>query len=391
MGKFGKKNVVSSDLSSYMIGIMAPSGFGKTTLMYEACEKLYGDKGYLVLDMGTEKGIDAIEDIVYEHVDNYGTLNEIVNDIVKNKVTDYPKLKVVVLDTLDAYFDVVEEYVIKAWNAEHANEKEFKKATSINSVEGGYGRGMDRVIEVAKKIITRLNSVGVGVWYTAHVKEKEQSDLYTGAVFTSITANMNSKYFNSIKNSTHAIGCGYYDRTIEKIEVGEENPVTKKKKERSARTNETRKIKFRDDMLVADAKSRFKYIIDEIPLDTDAFIKAISDAIEASRKHKGDSVDKVQSAPKTEISDTIKKMEAALDYANGDDLELDEPPFDTDDKPFDKTAIIAFIRDNYKGLIVEAKTEIKQILDGQKLEAIDDEETLKKIANIVESSLRPIE
>ena len=35
MGKFGKKNIVSSDMSNYMIGIIGPSGFGKSTLMYK--------------------------------------------------------------------------------------------------------------------------------------------------------------------------------------------------------------------------------------------------------------------------------------------------------------------------------------------------------------------
>ena len=33
MGKFGKRVNVATDLSKYMIGVMAPSGFGKTTLL----------------------------------------------------------------------------------------------------------------------------------------------------------------------------------------------------------------------------------------------------------------------------------------------------------------------------------------------------------------------
>ena len=66
---------------------------------------------------------------------------------------------------------------------------------------------------------------------------------------------------------------------------------------------ETRKIKFRDDALVADAKSRFKYITDEINLDCDEFIQAIKDAIEAERKN--GSV-----TPTTTKKSTTKKVES---------------------------------------------------------------------------------
>ena len=285
MGKFGKKVTVSTNMNDYMIGVMAPSGFGKTTLMYQICEQEFGSDGYIVLDMGTEDGVSAIEGIVAEPVPTWKKMREVVDDIVKNKETDYADLKVVVLDTLDAAFEIAETFTIDAWNRENISKKDFVKSTSINSVEGGFGKGMDRVIDTVKKEITKLEKVGVKTYWTSHVKEKDQSDLFTGANYTSLTANMPMKYFNSIKNSSHVIGFGYFDRSIEKQEVGDANPMTKKKKERKAVIDETRKIKFRDDALVADAKSRFKYITDEINLDCDEFIQAIKDAIEAERKN----------------------------------------------------------------------------------------------------------
>jgi GTPase SAR1 family protein len=283
MGKFGKKVTVSTNINDYMIGVMAPSGFGKTTLMYQVCEKEFGPDGYIILDMGTEDGVSAIEGATAEPVPTWKKMKEVVDDIVKNKATEYPDLKVVILDTLDAAFEIAEIYTIDSWNRENIGKKDFTKSTSINSVEGGFGRGMDRVIDTVKKEIVRLESVGVKTYWTSHVKEKDQSDLFTGANYTSLTANMPMKYFNSIKNSSHVVAFGYFDRSIEKHEVGDANPVTKKKKERKAVVDETRKIKFRDDALVADAKSRFAHIIDEINLDADEFIKAIKDAIEAEK------------------------------------------------------------------------------------------------------------
>jgi hypothetical protein len=324
MGKFGKKVTVSTNINDYMIGVMAPSGFGKTTLMYQVCEKEFGPEGYIVLDMGTEDGTSAIEGITAEPVPTWKKMKEVVDDIVKNKNADYPDLKVVILDTLDAAFEIAEEYTIKLWNQENMGKQGFTPSTSINSVEGGFGKGMDRVIDTVKKEITRLEKVGVKTYWTSHVKEKDQSDLFTGANYTSLTANMPMKYFNSIKNSSHVVAFGYFDRSIEKQEVGEANPMTKKKKERKAVVDETRKIKFRDDALVADAKSRFAHIIDEINLDADEFIQAIKDAIETERKS--------SVAPTTTKKKTTKKPEPIEEpVEDNTDILDDEIPFETDD------------------------------------------------------------
>jgi hypothetical protein len=417
MGKFGKKVSVSTNINDYMVGIMAPSGFGKTTLMYQICEKEFGSDGYIVLDMGTEDGVSAIEGVVAESVPTWKKMREVVDDIVKNKDTDYADLKVVVLDTLDAAFEIAEEYTIDSWNRENISQKDFKKATSINSVEGGFGKGMDRVIDTVKKEITRLEKVGVKTYWTSHVKEKDQSDLFTGANYTSLTANMPMKYFNSIKNSSHVIGFGYFDRSIEKQEVGDANPMTKKKKERKAVIDETRKIKFRDDALVADAKSRFKYITDEINLDCDEFIQAIKDAIEAERKNGNvaPATTKKTTAKKTtkksepvvekneEEDELLDQLKAAVDSIEEDKNEIldDAVPFDLDDdddilaeETIDEDAIITLnddrlnaIRVAFKASDVGVKTEVKKHLTnyGNKLSAemkVRDVNAIEKILGI---------
>ena len=400
MGKFGKKTVVSSDMSNYMIGVMGPSGFGKTTLMFKTCDKLFGEDGYMIFDIGAEQGTKAIDGVVYEHVPNFGKLKEVVDDIVKNKDSDYPDLKVVVLDTLDAYFEIVEEYVIKAWNSENAGNSNFKKATSINSVEGGYGRGMDRVVDTAKKVISRLNSVGVGVWWTAHIKEKDQADLFTGANFTTLTANMTLKYFNSIKNSCHIVACGYFDRNIEKQEVGDENPVTKKKKERSTIIQEARKIKFRDDLLIADAKSRFAHIVDEINLDTNEFITAIQNAIKAEQSGAEKKENTIREIERPKIVETAnvepvvekEKVVVKAETKVSDDLpDDDEPPFDIDDSKeetgLNRETTISEIKALFKELNKDAKIRIKAIRgEGRSLEDCSDDD-LKEIKEIVDSEL----
>ena len=390
MGKFGKKTVVSKNMGDYMIGIMAPSGFGKTTLMPRVCERLFGDDGYIILDMGMEDGTAAINDIVAERVDTFKKLKDVVDDIVKNKTTDYPNLKVLVFDTLDAYFELVEEYTIKMWNYENQNVKNFVPATSINSVEGGFGRGMDRVIDTAKKIVSKLESVGVRTWWTAHVKEKEQEDVYTGTTFTVLTANMIARYFNSFKNSTHVIGCGYYDRSIETKEIGKVDPITKKKKERSSIVEEARKIKFRDDAMIADGKSRFANIVDEINLDTDEFIDAIQNAIDSERKGGNASLKSSKPPVVHEEVKSTKETDPQIKEESEpitNSVEDDDPPFDMDEHEVEPAVdMIEYIRANFKELPKEVRTKIKEMRGERNLDDLDSD-TLMAIVSVIKAEL----
>lgn len=389
MGKFGKKMVVKKGIENFMIGVMAPSGFGKSSLMYQVCDKKFGEEGYIILDVGSERGMAAIDGVITERVPTWKNLKEVVDDIVKNKDSDYPHLKVIVLDTLDATFEIAEQATVAAYNREHMGEPNFKPAASINSVEGGFGRGLDRVIDTVKKEINRLNNVGVGVWWTSHVKERDQTDLFTGASYTQLTASMSMKYFNSIKDISHIISFGYYDRSIQTIEVGEVNPVTKKKKTRKDVSSETRKLKFRDDSLVADAKSRFANIVDEINLDADEFIEAVEDAIKSasSTPTKAKKATPVKE-PEPEIEEPDEEPIPEPEVAP-EPIDEDDPPFDADEEvddifaededeePFDEEAVKEQIRKLHRTANPETKKLVKEIL-GAKIADVHDKETLNK-------------
>lgn len=371
MAKFGKKVVVSKNMNDFMIGVMAPSGYGKSTLMYKVCDKLFGENGYLLCDMGDENGVAAINGVVAEKVPTWKKFKEIVDDIVKNKNTDYPELKVIILDTLDATFEVAEEFAVKSWNAENMGQQGFKPAMSINSVDGGFGRGLDRVIDLVKKEINRLDKVGVRCWWTAHVKEKDQLDLFTGSNYTTLTANMPMKYFNSIRNISHVIGFGYFNRSIEKQEIGEANPVTKKKKTRDAVIDESRCMKFRDSSMIADAKSRFSNIVEEITLGADEFIKAITDAIAAEGKTVAE---EKAYEPTPVVVDEKVEVEDSYEDEVAIDTDDNAPPFDVDDA-VDKSAVMDEIRKAFKVADAATKKAVKTILtekgDGMLSEALD--------------------
>lgn len=383
MGKFGKRVNVATDLSKYMIGVMAPSGFGKTTLMYQVCEKEFGPDGYIILDMAQEDGVAALQGAVAEKVTTWKKMKEVVDDIVKNKATDYPDLKVVILDTLDAAFEAAEMYAVDTYNRENVGKQGFVKASSINSVEGGFGRGLEKVIEYVKKEIVRLNSVGVGVYWTAHVKEKDQVDLFTGTQYTTLTANMSMKYFNAIKNSSHIVAFGYFDRSIEKQAVGDVNPITKKAKERKSVLAEARKLKFRDDAMIADAKSRFSEITDEIDLDACLFINAIKEAIEAEKAKVGSTTAK---ATKKHIPATVVVEEDDIEEEENDSAPFDVDDIDDLDTPveIDFAALRTEIRNKNKAGTPEQKKAVKAILNatGCKLDELEDMEAFTKMLEV---------
>ena len=371
MAKFGKPVKVTTDLSKYILGILAPSGWGKSTLLKNVCEKLYGEEGYICADFGMENGYAAIDGAIVESCPNWKHFKDMVDDIVKNKETDYKQLKVVVIDTLDFCFDAAEEFTVLAYNREHMGEQNFRPAKSINGVEG-FGKGLDLVINNVRKEINRLASVGVGTWFAAHIKEREQTDLMTGNAFTQITCAMTNRYYTSIKNIAHCIGVGYYARTMNEVEVGAENAITHKKKTRNAMMEEERRIVFHDTAFLCDSKSRFPDIESDIRLNADEYIRVITEAVEKAAK-----------TPTTPTKSTKKKDPKVEEPVVEEEIEeviedvVEETPFDLEESiegdifedeleeeaiaPVDKASLTA-IRGAYKEADAETKAKVKTVL-----------------------------
>ena len=378
MGKFGKKNVVNTDLSRYIFGLLGESGIGKTTTMYKICDKLFGEDGYIVLDCGKEVGTNCINGVVAERIETYKKFIEVTDDIIKNKATDYPNLKVVIGDTIDQLFDIGEPYLVKLFNQEHMGEKNFSPVKTINAVEGGFMHGQDRLIEMVLDRIFKLYDCGVGFWYTGHVKNRSSDDVFTGESYDQLTTSMSQRYFNSVKNKTHFLGIAYIDRAMEEEEYGEQNPITKKRKTRNKITAEARKVKFRDDSYTADSKCRFASIIDEVSLDADELIEAMRNAINAEVS-RNPNVHNNTSAPKA----TKKSAPAPVvepEPVEVDDLDDDLDTVD-DTVEFDPKVLQDNIRNLNKNGTPEQKKAVKAAIaeTGKKLAEITDQETLEAL------------
>lgn len=303
--KFGQKREICIDPLAYNIGLIGESGIGKSTVIKEVCEKLAGDKGYIALDIGKEDGHDAINGIVSEKIPDWAKFKKFCDDVIENKLTDYKDLRVVVLDTFDQLLEIAEPEVIRMHNRANPNKP---KITSIKATFGGFMAGEDKAIQIVLDKLWELKGVGVSFIAIGHTKKKDVDDPITGESYSILTTNMSQRYFNALKTKLHFLGVAYIDREIVKQKTGKKNVVTKQEEVKGKVMSESRRISFRDDNYSVDSKSRFADIVDEIPLDSDAFIKAITDAIMAEHS-KGD---KTVEQSKKDLEKARKQKEAEV-------------------------------------------------------------------------------
>lgn len=317
--KFGKKKEISINPLDYNIGLAGISGVGKTTLMKNVCEKLVGDEGYLMLDIGKESGHDCIDGIVSETIPDWDTLDEVLDDIVENRTSDYKDLKVVVFDTLDELFVLGEEETIRRYNKSVPADK---RATSINQVNGGFGKGLDACIDLVLERIWSLKEVGISFIVIVHTKAKDVEDPITGQTYQVITANMTQRYFNAIKTKLDILGVAYIDREIIKEKIEGRKDIKGKDITRNVVAGEARKIAFRSDDYNLDSKCRFPQIVSEIALDTDEFIKAIEDAIKAEQSKSGKTFEESKAEQEEAEAAKLKEL-AKAEKENRKKKELD--------------------------------------------------------------------
>jgi hypothetical protein len=354
--KFGKKNVIKVDPLAYNLGLIGESGIGKTTLAKEVCEKLVGEDGYMILNIGKEDGIDAIPNASYEDVPDWETFEELVEDILENRNTDYKDLKVLVYDTYDELMQITEPEVIRLHNKENPE----KKVKSIKAAFGGYMGGEDKALDLVLGKIWELKRVGIAMFVLGHTKKRTMTDVVTGLEYDMLTTNMSNRYFNAIKTKLHVLGVASINRSIEqkavKQKVGKDKMVGKV-------VDESRIITFRDDNFNIDSKSRFEDIVSCIPLDVDEFIKAIEDAIKVAHEK--------QTGNKGNIEETKKEQKKAKEEAI--DKAVDES-HKTKINVKENEELADFIKDHFTDATTEKKVKIKEIMAEYGVKSLKDTE-----------------
>ena len=375
---FGKKNVIKIDPLSYNLGLIGEGGIGKTTIIKEMCEKLAGEDGYLFAECGKEDGADAISGINYincpawsqeynEHNNSVG-FEELIDDIIENKTTDYPNLRTLIVDTYDQLKEIAKPEVIRLHNRENPD----KPVKSIKAAFGGYMAGEDKANEIVLEKLWSLKTVGVNFIIIGHVKQKEQEDVSTGQKYTSLTTDMSIRDFNAIKTKLHVLGVASIDREIIQEKTGKKDnkgkDVTK-----GVIAKESRKITFRDDSYSIDSKSRFADIIPEIPFDSDALIKALTDAIKAEQSKSGKSFEETKAEQEAAEVEKLKEI-AKTEKAKKVQKSVDEV----------MAKVLDFIKENksntaaYKPIVDRCKEE------GIKVTEVSDLDLAKELLAMIE-------
>lgn len=382
MGKYGKRSTISEKLNDFTICLLGEAGIGKTSTIAEACEKEFGSEGYMILDMGKEQGMEALEGYTYETCEDWKKFDDVTKDIIKNKDTDYPALKILVIDTLDQLVEIMTPYVIKLWNTENMGKKGFEPVKTMNAAWSGFGKADDKLVELALNKVWELKKVGVNTWFTGHVKMRNKIDPLTQEEYSVLSTDISQRIFEGFKTKFHVVGIACIDRTIDIEATGRKNIVTKKDVTVSKVKDEKRKIVFRDNNYSIDSKSRLSEIEPEIPLDADELLRALKDAIKNSKKKSGNTPVKKAAPVKEE-----KVVEP--DPIEEDDIDdIDTPVEDTIEETTETSAypddLDAVIRKMYKECKdAELKASVKNVIgEYGKLNDVD-EDGLKRIYDMM--------
>ena len=202
------------------------------------------------------------------------------------------------------------------------------------------------------------------------------TDPVTGQEYLQLTTNLPQKYFNGIKTKVHILGVASIDREIVKEKTGKKDFVTKKDIEKGVVTNQTRKITFRDDNYVIDSKSRFADIVPEIPLNADALVNAITNAItaEMNKSNTNKSFDEIKKEQEAAEAENLLKL-AEKEKINKENKEIEGL----------KSKIVEYVTENKTNMAV-----VKPILekcaeyDYKNPMQIMDLEAMKAVAAMIE-------
>lgn len=375
---FGRKNEVNRDIFAYNMMLLGEAGVGKTTMVSEIMRKFCNEDQYLMLQIGKEDGCKAIQGLMWEQISTWKEFTDFVSEVVTNRA-DWGTLKCVTIDTIDSLIDICSPFVIKQWNQSQMGKKDFTPAKTLNQAWGGFGKADEYMMGLILDQIWKLKSVGVSVFIIGHTRRRENVDPVSGLTFSTLSASISLKNFDALKTKMDIVSIAFIDREVVTKDFGRENIVTHKQNTINEVTSEARKCAFRSSAYVLDSKCRFPNIIDSVPLNAEAFVKAIQDAIDdAAGVATGTPIEKAETPKATKKSTPAPVVEP--DPVEVDDLDDD---LDTVDEitEFNPKALQDDIRNLNKNGTPEQKKAVKAAIaeTGKKLADITDQATLEAL------------
>lgn len=267
-----KMNTVKASLENYPpVVLQGIAKSGKTTFFRDLVLYEYKDpsKG-LLISCGNEEGYHALDQLQVavasswsgdydEETDSQG-LTSIVDEVIDTRKET--GIRIVAFDTLDTMVDLAEAEVCRLW----AREAHLPvKNVTINSCFGGYGRGLDKEIELIIEQIARLRAVGIAVFVISHTKLKEKTDMYSGEKYEQITNNLQNKLYTAVESGAQMVCTAIMERDINNNKI----------------TNERRRLYLVRTSQV-DAGCRFPGMPESIDFTPEAFMAAFRQGVKNS-------------------------------------------------------------------------------------------------------------
>lgn len=378
--KFGKTYKMSEKFEDYSYIINGVGGIGKTTLVYEIGKIITGsNEGTFIITCGGENQPKHIPDAFGDVAHDFKTFVAIIKELCTNKEA-YPYTKFVAIDSLDECMRTVEDYVVSEWNSMCTDVNE--RAKSIKQAYKGFQGGENRATGLIIQQIKKLQDAGYSILEIGHTKTKTKEDVVSKIQFEQLTCNLDNKYYNALKDKVNLVAMCYFEHVIDNVEE-KKNAFTKKMDKVGELKDRKRVMVFADDDNAIDCKSHFEYITHKIDFSAANFIKAVEDAIkiklaggDKSVVGEEESEVNVEELPNGDVTETpaTEMIEEADDVMVEEELEL---IFDPDEA---KTKI----RNLHKKGTPEQKKRVKEIMNGEQLADIEDEEILKEIIAVFE-------
>ena len=354
MRKLGKKNNLVCDLSQYSYILSAVPAFGKTTMFFQMCNILYkNNESGLLISVGNEPRPLHIQDAFYEEAPTFDDLLDIIDELCKNRLTEYKDIKFVGIDTLDEVFNVAESYVVNEYND---NVDANKQVNTISKAYGGYRNGENRVKNLVVENLLKLKNAGYGLFMISHTKIKNKKDLMTDIEFEQLTSSISADYFNSVKNVVNFSVMGYIDREFTNLK-NEKDVYTKGNKKVGELIDEQRVLCFRDSTFTCDCKSHLPEIEEKVPFSAENFVNTITDAVKKElekARNKVVSYEELKDVQEQQHEEHMEQVEQLIQEKVAEEQKQNDEQ--------EKERILQKLVGGYKTMSKEKKLHIKQVL-----------------------------
>jgi len=165
--------------------IMGLPGIGKSTLAS-------GFDGALVL-CTSKKEIGSLK-VPYLLIDTWGKALEIFDELINNR-SKYSEYKFIVIDFIDALFTLCISAVCEKLGVSHQSDS-------------AYGKGIDTIDGVFKRMITTLVASDYGIIFVSHVVQKDVVTI--GGMTTKTICSLPQRARNLLFPLVNVIGCIEY-------------------------------------------------------------------------------------------------------------------------------------------------------------------------------------